>query len=320
MKLSFIVPAYNVEGYVDACLDSLTAQDIPAEDYEIIVVNDGSTDSTPAHIRRYAERHANIVVIDQENQGLSAARNAGLARARGEYLWMVDSDDTICRHCLGFLLSAADRLQTDMLCVGPSIPFTEALPITPPHLPLINTISPIYTGREWITSSYYGSPVAWGFLFRRSFWEAHSLRFVEGIVYEDAECISRTFYWARRIATLTQFSLYNYVQRGGSIMHKPFTWHTLQSMAAIVKSMNEFVRNVAGGDPFFKRYYYNVGIGAYINGLKHAARDAGLPVRFDDYVRLVRAGGGAKVTATHPVKRFYQWLAIHCPRLFVKMA
>lgn len=103
-------------------------------------------------------------------------------------------------------------------------------------------------------------------------------------------------------------------------MHKPFTWHTLQSMAVIVKSMNAFVLDEVQNNPFFKRYYYNVGVGAYVNGLKHIAHDPGLRDRLLDYVRLVRAGGGAKVTATHPVKRLYQWLAIYCPRLFVKIA
>ncbi len=132
MKLSFILPAYNVEDYIDACLDSVTTQDIPTADYEIIVVNDGSTDSTPAHIQRYAERFPNIIIINQENRGQSAARNAGLEKARGEYVWFVDSDDTVCFNCLRFLLDACDRLQTDMLCVGPSIPFTKTLPSTPP--------------------------------------------------------------------------------------------------------------------------------------------------------------------------------------------
>lgn len=319
MKLSLILPAYNVEGYIDACLDSVTTQDITETDYEIIVVNDGCTDSTPEHIQRYAERHVNIKVINQENRGLSAARNAGLEQAQGEYIWMIDSDDTVCFNCLGFLLDACDRLYTDMLCVGPSIPFTKTLP-PPTELPLINTISPIFTGRQWIESAYSGCPVAWGFIFRRSFWLEHRLHFVEGISYEDAECISKTFFWAKRIATLTQFSVYNYVQRDGSIMHKPFTWHTLQSMAIIVKSMNAFVRDVVGDDPFFTHYYYNVAIGAYINGLKHTACDPGLSDRLDDYVRLVRAGGGAKITATTPVKRLYQWLAIHCPWLFCKIA
>ncbi len=162
--------------------------------------------------------------------------------------------------------------------------------------------------------------MAWGFIFRHSFWLEHRLRFAEGIVYEDAECISKTFFWAKRIATLTQFSVYNYVQREGSTMHKDFTWHTLRSMATIVKSMNEFVRETVGGDPFFTHYYYNVGTGAYINGLKHAAHDSGLAVHTGDYVKLVRAGGGAKITARQPAKRFYQWLAIHCPRIFCKIA
>ena len=108
MRLSMILPAYNVAGYIDACLESVTQQDIPASDYEIIIVNDGSTDDTPRHIEQWAAKNRNIRVINQENQGLSAARNSP--------------------NCLGGLLGACDRLQTDMFCVGPSIPFTDKFP------------------------------------------------------------------------------------------------------------------------------------------------------------------------------------------------
>ena len=83
MRLSMILPAYNVAGYIDACLESVTQQDIPASDYEIIIVNDGSTDDTPHHIEQWAAKHRNIRVINQENQGLSAARNNGLNRQHG---------------------------------------------------------------------------------------------------------------------------------------------------------------------------------------------------------------------------------------------
>ena len=87
MFLSFIVPVYNVEQYVGECLDSLLDQDIPREDYEIICVNDGSTDESLAVLRQYADRHTNIRVIDKPNGGVASARNAGFDAARGEYIW-----------------------------------------------------------------------------------------------------------------------------------------------------------------------------------------------------------------------------------------
>lgn len=169
-------------------------------------------------------------------------------------------------------------------------------------------------------ASPYACVGAWSYMFRRTFWADHRFQFVKGIVYEDTECIPRTFYWARRIASLTKFSVYNYIQREGSTMHKKKDWRALRSLATIVKSTNDYARDVVGNDPFFRATYYANGTGAYLAGLKAMASDPELRAHLADYVRLVRAGGGAKVTATHPVKRFYQWLAIHCPRLFVKMA
>ena len=93
IKLSIIVPIYGVEQYLCKCVDSLLAQDLPASDYEIILVDDESPDACPQICDEYAKEHANIRVIHQTNAGLSAARNAGLKVAKGEYVCFVDSDD-----------------------------------------------------------------------------------------------------------------------------------------------------------------------------------------------------------------------------------
>ena len=118
MFLSFIVPVYNVEKYLEECLDSLLDQDILFEDYEIICVNDGSTDRSPEILQRYELNFPNVFVISKANGGLAAARNTGFEHARGEYAWFIDSDDFIQRKCLGKLRNLALQTKSDRISVG----------------------------------------------------------------------------------------------------------------------------------------------------------------------------------------------------------
>ena len=91
MFLSFIVPVYNTEQYLLECLDSLLLQDLPLTDYEIICIDDGSTDHSADILRKYCEaKRTNIKVITQQNAGVSASRNQGLNNAKGDYVWFVD--------------------------------------------------------------------------------------------------------------------------------------------------------------------------------------------------------------------------------------
>lgn len=117
-KLSFIVPVYNVAPYLRKCVDSLLAQDY--DDYEIILVDDGSTDDSWQIIQEYVSRFRGlederIRGIHQENEGLSAARNAGIAAARGAYLCFVDSDDYWQPNVLGGLMAQVERENLDVL-------------------------------------------------------------------------------------------------------------------------------------------------------------------------------------------------------------
>lgn len=95
MKLSIIIPVYNVERYLRQCLESCLSQDVPKSQYEVIIVNDGSPDNSQAIIDEYSSKYDNVRVLKKKNGGLSSARNAGLNIASGDYIWFVDSDDWV---------------------------------------------------------------------------------------------------------------------------------------------------------------------------------------------------------------------------------
>lgn len=115
--LSIIIPVFNAERYISLCLDSLLEQDLPFSCYEIICINDGSTDSSLSVIRRYAQQYDNIVVIDKSNSGVSATRNLGLEKAEGKYIWFVDSDDWVARNCLGTLAKCITELKPSAILI-----------------------------------------------------------------------------------------------------------------------------------------------------------------------------------------------------------
>lgn len=115
-KFSFILPCYNVGRYIAGCLDSLFTQDIPEEQYEVICVNDCSTDNTREVIQSYAAKHPNLTLIDHtENLTAGGARNTGIRAASGEYIWFVDPDDAVKPDCLQALYAKAKETDADVL-------------------------------------------------------------------------------------------------------------------------------------------------------------------------------------------------------------
>ena len=104
IQLSIVIPIYNVENYLDTCLSSVMTQDIPLTDYEVILINDGSSDGSLVIAERFAAQYSNVRLISQENRGLSGARNRGIEEAQGEYIWFIDSDDYIEIDCISVLL------------------------------------------------------------------------------------------------------------------------------------------------------------------------------------------------------------------------
>lgn len=189
MFLSVIIPIYNGQAYLRECLDSLLNQDLPAEDYEILCVNDGSQDASLEILREYAVRYTNVVVIDQKNSGVCAARNAGLVKARGEFVWFMDVDDLLLGKVLANLQKAA--IGCDRVVFG-AYEFTDAL--TEEERMLAEE------GKLETNTSFYDS-VVWRNLLRREFLQKKDLYFrypelthgEDGLfLYEVALCQPKT--------------------------------------------------------------------------------------------------------------------------------
>jgi len=116
LKLSFILPCYNVEKYIGECLQSIYAQDIPESEYEVICVDDCSTDKTRNIVSEWQNHHSNLVLLcHTENKRQGGARNTGLRAARGKYVWFIDPDDSIRENCLANLLLILERNDLDLL-------------------------------------------------------------------------------------------------------------------------------------------------------------------------------------------------------------
>lgn len=215
MKLSIIIPVYNVEKYVEKCIRSCENQDIPKEDYEVIVVNDGSPDGSLAIVERVAKEYPNIKVISQENQGLSGARNTGLAAAQGEYVWFVDSDDWIEEDCLKGL---TEKLVDDIDIL--QIQYKNAYEDGTTKIPAQKFLDGIYSGKEITEQGGLADPAQFSVL-RSKFLKDNNFKFFPGIYHEDSELRHRMVYTAKKIA-FNNTPIYYYLQRTtGSIMAVP---------------------------------------------------------------------------------------------------
>lgn len=236
-KLSIIVPVYNVEQWLHRCLESLFVQDMSEDDFEVLIINDGSTDNSLLIADKFASLHSNIRVISRENGGLSAARNTGLMHARGKYVWFVDSDDFIEPNSIKHPLEYAEKYQLDVMCFYFQLAHenggTEQFGYKPRHS------GTVLSGPDFV--SYTGFVMSpWAAIYRRDYLNENGLRYMEGILHEDEEFSPRAQFLAKRIAHLPDV-VYNYFQRSGSIMKSARSALRVKSFLAISDSLNEFM-------------------------------------------------------------------------------
>jgi glycosyltransferase involved in cell wall biosynthesis len=173
-KLSIIIPVYNASLYVEKCLRSCAEQDIYPEEYEIIVINDGSKDNSPEIIARVMADYSNFVFIDKQNSGVSSARNAGLDIAKGKYIWFVDADDWIETKCLAFLLEALKKNDLDALQINAKEVAANG-DVSPFYLKHQRN-SPILSPEIYLDRGYFEGYTHMT-LFRRNILEVHKIRF-----------------------------------------------------------------------------------------------------------------------------------------------
>lgn len=200
LLLSIIVPVYNVEEYIRPCMESIFQQGLDEDCFEVIIVNDGTKDHSMEVIQDIIEQHKNITVLNQENQGLSVARNNGIAKAKGEYILMPDSDDLLIENSLKPLLEKAIETKVDLV-VADFISLKDQ-EIKEMHLHIPKQPTPVYvekTGEQLFLGMLnpYQCYV-WRTLYRREFLNAHNLSFYPGIKYQDVPFTHECYLKANR--------------------------------------------------------------------------------------------------------------------------
>ena len=213
--VSVIIPAYNVEQYVERCVYSVTKQTY--RNLEIILVDDGSTDCTGIICDKLAKEDNRISVIHKTNGGLSDARNAGIDVSRGEYISFVDSDDYIASDMLEHMMNAMCETDISMVVVGFWKQSGDAREYCGP------TTERVVSSEEALKDIYIGHeiyPASWNKLYRRALFNNN--RFAVGMINEDSEIITKLLMECNRVALVSK-PLYIYMIREGSITQSSFS-------------------------------------------------------------------------------------------------
>lgn len=257
MKLSIILPIYNVEQYIGDTLKSIYNQKINETLFELIAVNDGTPDDSMKIVNEFANVHSNLHIINQENQGLSCARNAGLKIAKGDYIWFVDSDDTLEAQSISKVIH---YIQSD--------PKTEIWGFNIvrvqednkkekiEHIILKNKHFNLYDiplQREKIIHKTHIAPVQ-RFIFKHSFLTKNNITFYPKIYHEDIEFMSRAFFLSKQIKFIN-YTPYRYLVRNtGSIMSS-VNMKSVRDKMTIALELNKYKQKYALNN--FERAYFN---------------------------------------------------------------
>lgn len=244
MNVSVIVPVYNVQKYLRQCLESLIAQTM--SDFEVLCVDDGSTDDSSAILSEYAQKDSRFHIITQKNAGQSAARNHAVEKAQGKYLFFLDSDDWIEPDALEFCFKNAEKQNSDILIFEFHTHYEQ-----PEMKNIFTDFSPshqhdgILNGKDlliqlWNNHNYIAA--VWKHFLRRDFYIKAGLHFREGIIYED-ELFCLECNLSAEKAQYFHKQLYNYRIRTGSTVTQKFTARNLISMGTVYLEAAKFLKN-----------------------------------------------------------------------------
>jgi glycosyltransferase involved in cell wall biosynthesis len=240
IDVTVIVPVFNVEEYLPICIDSILQQE--QLHYEVILVNDGSTDRSGAIADKYAEQDSRIRVIHQENGGISVARNNGLDLAQGEYIVFIDSDDWIRANSLSELYYEAAKYRADVMmgnlwfCNEDGSKYTLFAPI-----PKEMRSTP-FCGKECfirLVESRAYPPMVCNYIFRRQYLKEIEARFEEGIIHEDELWTPIVLCQAERVVT-ADVDFYNYRQRTESVTHTTNIRQRLNALVHVTDKLLDF--------------------------------------------------------------------------------
>lgn len=306
IELSFIVPAYNCEKYVEDCINSLLDQDLPKSQFEVVIINDGSTDSTPSILSRLAEANDNIVLVNQENKGRHEARNLGASLAKGRYIWFIDADDKISQNCMKSITKIANEKALDVFSVALNGPFMPIYKET--------KVSNVISGKELLRKGV-SCWAPWNAIFRRSFYAENDFKFKLRYWAEDQELLYRIYYKTERFAKLTNSSCYYYLSHPESTTAQSWNSNKLIDLANLINLWADFIENEVT-EPDIIDIFEKTRIILYmqlVNNWKNIKDE----ISFDDLLSHVNQKP-KRFYGTF-AKKLYQRIAVYYPHFFVNL-
>ena len=250
--VSILVPVYNVEKYIDKCLKSLLQQTYP--EIEIILINDGSTDSSLEICHSYAQKYDNIHVYSYENKGISTTRNRALDKMNGDYLMFVDSDDFLNKHAVSKMMERMHQTQSDIVMCGFVMDYFKVIPLYR-FVARNRVYEPIETLHNMILNKGINN-YPWAKLYARSTFK--DVRFPENTYgFEDTRTIFKAIMQSHKVATMPN-RYYHYVQRRGSITNR-MSLETVLDMKKAYQYQQEYLKKEYPEEHFdYTMNYYNL--------------------------------------------------------------
>lgn len=239
--VSIVIPVYNVEKYLEQCLDSVLKQNML--NIEVICVNDGSTDNSGDILERYKKNDSRIKVISQENEGLSSARNTGINHATYEYILFLDSDDMLCENALLTIIESLSQTKVDVLFYDAMCIYeTKELELTR-NKDAYYMRKKVYKGPVKLRTMFCDMVenddfviAAWNFCIKREWLENNELYFEKGRIYEDFPFLLKMFFLDGLSSHINQ-QLIKYRVRAGSIMNSKIKAENMISYIFTVRDM-----------------------------------------------------------------------------------
>ena len=315
--ISIIVPVYNTEKYLEKCIESVLNQSF--QDYEIILINDGSTDRSESICKQFAARDPRIILLSQSNKGLSEARNAGLRIVRGTYITGIDSDDWVKPDYLQTLFDIITEYGADIAVSNYFEDHQEEIVAFDSN---DGTVS-IYNSEEALTLLFINRDIRdhfWGKLYRKELFD--DIIFPVGRYYEDIFIMYKLFTKCHCIVKINHLT-YGYVQRSNSILGsiRNIEKKTKDNIDALT---NQYLYILAHQDIFLKIKAIKKGM---LRRLAHCKRDILLDISPEApyYTKLLHYIDKPLSLALHEVPLFdkwifkylHYWLLLHFPKLFI---
>lgn len=264
MKLSILIAAYNVEKFIEKCVLSCCDQDLLTSEYEIIIIDDDSSDSTLNILEKLQEMYVNVRVYNQENSGLGAVRNKGVLKAIGSYVWFIDGDDFLESNILKKILHNIESKNLETLVLNYNI-VDEQGHILGKNVNEIEISQKVISGSKFYNTNYSKS-YTWSFIFKRELFVENKVFFKERINMQDSEILPKLMFHVDRIAFLNE-ACYNYVQQPNSFtntINSAKRYRYFESIVEVEKSLQDFLKKDVANNELMKE-----GLEKKIEGLQH---------------------------------------------------